>query len=72
MRHLGTKKQPSKQYEVIALEDLDEEDFIGEYVGKVIYQKVNASHVVQQCKWKPFLSSRIFIFPPPYNSSKLS
>ncbi len=25
---------------MIALEDLEEEDFIGEYVGKVIYQKV--------------------------------
>jgi hypothetical protein len=35
----GSKKKPSKQYEVIAIEDFEEEDFIGEYVGKVIYQK---------------------------------
>lgn len=39
-RYLGNKKKPSKQYEVIAIEDLEEEDFIGEYVGRVIYQKV--------------------------------
>jgi SET domain-containing protein len=36
------KKHPSKQYEVVALEDFETEDFIGEYVGKVLYQKVSA------------------------------
>jgi hypothetical protein len=45
-RRLGSKKKPSKQYEVIAVEDFEEEDFIGEYVGKVIYQKVTLQKTV--------------------------
>jgi hypothetical protein len=45
-RCLGSKKKPSKQYEVIAIEDFEEEDFIGEYVGKVIYQKVTLPKTV--------------------------